>query len=228
MDHPISTCTLPSNNKKVQFRPFLEKERKLLLMIAEGEAKIKEIMTVIKQIASNCLIDKIDVENMAVIDLEYLFLQLRMKSMGEVVQKQFMCTNELSIGINCNATMKLDIDLSKVDVVNLDVKREIKLSPTVVVKMKYPTIGVDEDAIDYEIIISCIEYVADKDQIYYTKNYTKEEMNDFITHLNMAQFEALEQFYLHAPMLTTTIHHKCVKCGYNHEIIFEGLQSLFT
>lgn len=228
MDHPISSCTLPASGKKVKFRPFLEKERKLLLMVAENkeEIKLKDVTDVIKQIANNCLVDSTVLDTMPAIDLEYLFLQFRMKSMGEIVNRQFVCKNEIEKK-PCGNILKVDIDLSKVDVVNLDKDKIIKLSPTVSIKMKYPSINVDDFETEYDAISSCIEFVANVEQIYYAKDYTKIELFEFLTHLNMAQFERLENFYNDAPMLKTNIQHKCNKCGFNHEIVFEGLQSFF-
>ncbi len=223
IDHPISTCKLPSNGKIIKFRPFLEKERKLLLMVAENkDDNLKDVLDVIKQIATNCIIDKIDINNLAIIDLEYIFLQLRSKSMGEIVPRSFICNNN-----NCNNMMKIDLDLTQVEVTNLDINKVIKISPTISIKMKFPTILSEEFVDDYDAITGCIEYVASSEQIYYAKDYNKDDLRDFITHLSLDQFHMLEEFFNNVPVLTTTLKHTCKKCGFNHEIIIEGLQSFF-
>lgn len=229
IEHPIVTKKMPSNDKMIRFRPFLEKERKLLLMVAEGSEtqSLKDIMNIIKQIAGNCLLDPIDMDTMTTIDLEWLFLQLRICSMGEIVKRTFICNNDVD-DKPCNGTMDVDLDLTKVEVKYLDASKKIKLSPTVTIVMKWPTILAEDFETDYDAIIACIDYVADKDQVYYAKNYSKAEMNEFITHLSMAQFQTLEDFYNTTPMLTTTIRPICRKCGFNHEIVIEGLQSFFV
>lgn len=229
IEHPITTTILPASGKTIRIRPFLEKERKLLLMVAEGttDQKYKDIMAVIRQIASNCLIDPIDLDIIPSIDFEWLFLKLRVISMGEIVKRTFICHNSVN-DKNCGGVMNVDLDLSKVDVLNIDVNKVIIINPNVSIKMKLPTVTMEEPENENDPIIDCIEYVASREQIYYTKDYSKTDLNDFISTLSLSQFEMLEDFYNNTPLLETVVHTKCPKCSFNHEIIIQGLENFFV
>jgi hypothetical protein len=238
LDIPIFETKLISSGKTIKFRPFLVKEQKLLLMVNQGD-DIKEAITVVKQVLKNCIIDDTNVDDLPSFDLEWLFLNLRAKSVNEVVDLKYQCNNivkdENGENKQCSSVEKFQIKL-------LDIKptkgenhtNKIQLSEKLGVVMKYPTFEMiaklenkSEDEILMDLLVNCIDYVYDEDNIYRTKDLPKEEIVEFIDSMQQKDLEKIQEFFETAPKLKHTINFGCKKCGYKEDIPVEGLQNFF-
>jgi hypothetical protein len=235
LDVPIYELKLPSNNKKVSYRPFLVKEEKILLMAMEGEDE-GEITTAIKQIINNCIVSKgIDVEKLPLFDIEYLLLNLRARSMGDVVKTNYVrkgCPEE-----KCKP-VELEIDVSKIEVQkDPSHNPKIELTKTVGVIMKYPDMklmsktnlvnGNLKSKEAFEIISECIDQIYDEENVYSKNDYTPDELKEFIEGFTPDQFKKVENFFNTVPKMYKDVVFECDRCGYSEEIRLEGLSSFF-
>ena len=235
IDTPVYDLTLPLSKKHIKFRPFLVKEQKNLMMAMEADDK-ETIQRNVKQVLMNCTInDDVDIESLPVIDIEYYFINLRARSVGEVVENKYVCTNEVN-GQQCGNKMEAKFNLLDVQVeINPEIKDEIQLTDTITIKLKYPQFSIIEklsdmkSAVDlvFEVITESIEYIYDGEQFYYANETPKEELTQFVESLSQEQFSKLENFFNNLPKLTKTVEMKCSKCGFDHSIYMEGLESFF-
>ena len=227
-----------SNGKTIKFRPFLVKEQKLLLMANQSE-DMKETLNSIKQIVKNCVIDDIDVDEIPTFDLEYLFLNLRARSVNDVVNLSYKCNNiitkENGEDTPCNSIEKFDINLLDIKpILNPEHNKKIELNSKLGIMMKYPTFETltnlqnksDTDNL-IELLIECIDYIYDENQIYKSKDSSKEELIEFIDNLQQKDMEKVQTFFNTVPKLTHEITFKCKKCNYEEKIPIEGLQNFF-
>jgi len=235
IDVPVYEIDLPLSKKHIRFRPFLVKEQKNLLMAMEANDK-ETIERNVRQVLTNCTItENIDIDKLPVIDVEYYFLNLRARSVGEIVQNEYICNNTVDDKV-CNGKMKgtlnlldikVDIDPNRKDIINLDGK--------ITMKLKYPEFSLveklsnKESAVDivFEIIAESVEYIHDGEQYYYAHETPKGEMLQFIESLNQEQFSKLEDFFNNLPTINRKMEIKCPKCGFDHTIEMEGLESFF-
>jgi hypothetical protein len=243
IDVPIYDLELPLSKKKVQFRPFLVKEEKILMMAMESDTDESTTLA-IKQILTNCcLTEDVAIDTLPLIDLEYFFLNVRARSVGENVELQYRCNNKVGeevdgVKAECGHVVKLDINI-------LDIKPEqadnhttkIALTSTTGIIMKYPSLkmmeGIDKkDKGDIEVVmetlLSCIDSVYTEDSVFYSKDLSKEELNDFVESLTREQFVKIQEFFDTLPKIKKDIDFKCSKCGYHENITIEGLQSFFV
>lgn len=231
---PTFEITLPVSKKSIKFRPFLVKEQKILLMAMEsGEKGVIE--SNIKHILNNCLISDIDIDDLPIVDIEYYFLNIRARSVGEIVESKYKCENEVD-GVKCNNVMDTKFNILDIEVeMPKELKDTIQITSTVGVKLKYPNFDVVEKMQDldnvtdvaFELIIDCIEYVYDDDNFYYAHETPRDELMAFLESLTREQFEKIEEFVENLPKLKKEIEVTCRKCGYNHKIKVEGLESFF-
>jgi hypothetical protein len=238
IDVPIYELNLISSGKKVRFRPFLVKEQKLLLMATQSEDP-KDSLDVVKQICKNCIIGEVDVDSLPIFDLEYIFLNLRARSIGEVVNIQYKCNNKIKDEKgqekNCNGLEKFDVNLLEIlPIKDENHNKQIMISENLGIVMKYPTFEMvsnlkneDENEILMELLILCIDYIFDKDNLYYAKDVTKEELTDFIDNLQQKDLEKIQLFFETSPKIKKSLHFGCKKCGYEEDIVVEGLQNFF-
>jgi hypothetical protein len=240
IDVPLYEITLPLMKKKVKFRPFLVKEEKILLMAAEA-AEESAVILAIKQIISNCLVTKIDVDDLPILDFEYLFLHLRARSVGETIDLQYKCNNDIIEGEEnrkCNHVVKLSFNALEVEPeLNGKESNKIELTPKLGLVLKYPTFGGIDTLIEkkevtptdvvVETILSSIDYIYDDESLYYAKDTPREELVDFIDSLTREQFMDITKFFENIPKLTKKLDFKCGKCGYSDAIEVEGIQSFF-
>jgi len=237
LDTPIYETTLISTGKKIKFRPFLVKEQKLFLMASQSE-DAKEVVSTIKQVLSNCILSDIDVNNLPTFDLEHLFVQLRAKSVGEVVNLRYSCNNSVEDknGENkpCGGTVKIDLNLLNIKP-TIDPTHSIKieLSPKMGIVMKYPNFNIVEklniqtQSELLNLVVACIDYIYDDEQMYYTKDVSEDELNEFIEEMQQTDLEKIQKFFETMPRLQTKHDFKCVKCGYEETITIEGIQNFF-
>lgn len=228
---PIYTLTVPSTEKKVKYRPFLVKEEKALLIAQQSEDPIIMIDT-IKNIIAACVRD-IDVDTLATFDIEYIFTQIRAKSVGETVELIFYCdtcTDE-------KANVKVAFDLTELKVEkNPEHTNKIALFDDVGIVMKYPSIetltklqNLDSAGIDqvFSVITDCVDYVYNTDQVFHAKEYTKKELEDFFENLTSEQFGKVQKFFETMPKIRQTVDYKCPVCNKQHHKVLEGIQSFF-
>jgi len=225
---------IPSSKKKVKYRPFLVKEEKILIIAMESEDS-NQIANAVKNVISNCILSKgVKVEELSTFDIEYLFLNIRGKSVGEEVEVLITCPddNETQVPITIN------LDDIKIQV-SEDHSRDIKLDDTLVLRMKYPSmnefiknnfsiggdIGVDET---FELISSCIEQVYSEEESWSASDCTKKELNEFLEQLSSKQFKEIEKFFDTMPKLSHLIQIKNPKTGVESEVALEGLSAFFA
>lgn len=229
---PVYTLTVPSTGAKVRYRPFLVREEKSLLVAQQSEDAAVMVET-LKEVVDSCVKDPIDINSLATFDLEYIFTQIRAKSVGEIVDlylKCDTCTDE-------KAVAKVDIDLTKLAVEkNPEHKSEIALFNDVGIKMKYPTVDilkrleiVDSSDLEqiFDVVTECIEYIYTSDEVFHAKEQTKEELLEFLNNLTSEQFAKVQQFFETMPRLKYKIEYNCPVCGKHHDKTLEGLQSFF-
>lgn len=236
IDVPTYELELPVSKKKIKFRPFLVKEQRNLLMAMESSDS-SSIHQSIHDILYNCtLTENVEIDKLPIIDIEYYFINLRAKSVGETIDSRYRCNNEVD-GVECGNIMEKQINLLEIKVqMNETISPEIQLTDKLMVKMKYPEFGIVKDSIKYDditditfnMIAQSIEYIYDGEQFYYAKESTVEEMVDFVETMNQEQFSKVENFFNNLPKLKETIEMDCKKCGFHHKIDVEGLESFFV
>jgi hypothetical protein len=235
MSTPTYTMNVPSTGQSVRYRPFLVKEEKALLIAQQSEEMITMVQT-LKGVVKSCILDEIDIEKLATFDLEYMFVQIRGKSVGETVDLVFPCDEDHGEQ-NAKATSKVTIDLN-----TLVVEKEeghtnkIELFNNVGVVMKYPTIdvlkkleGIQTDDLDkvFDIVALSIDFIYDGDEIYHAKEQTHAELLQFVNNLNSQQFLKIQNFFVTMPKIKKEIQYDCPVCGKHHVKMLEGLQSFF-
>jgi hypothetical protein len=226
---------IPLCQKKVRFRHFWVKEQKNLMMAIEADDG-ETIERNIKQVLHNCTLnDDIVIDKLPVVDVEYYFIQLRARSVGEVVENKYICNNIVN-DVECGNKMEVNINLLDVEVEKKeDVSNVIELTNKLSMKLKYPEFSTIEKLskknnnidIAFEMIVDSIEYIYDGEQYYYANESTPKELMEFVENLNQEQFSKIENFFDNLPKIVKKIEMKCGKCGFDHSIEIEGLQSFF-
>ena len=177
----------------------------------------------------------IKIEELPVLDIEYYFLHLRARSVGEVVENRYRCDNEVE-GKTCGNIMETSLNLLELKVEKTkDIDDLIQLTDKIAIKLRYPKFSVLQrlsslntaSEIAFEMIADSVEFISDGEQIYYSKEVTREEIVEFIESLNQHQFAKIEEFFANLPKLEKRIEMKCSKCGFEHNINVEGLESFF-
>ena len=235
IDTPVYEVTLPLSKKNIQFRPFLVKEQKNLMMAMEADDS-ETIERNIRQVLHNCtLTENVEINKLPVTDIEYYFLQLRARSVGEMVENKYVCTNIVD-DKECGNRMEASFNILEIEVeINPDIKDIIKLTDKIAIKLKYPEFSIVEKLkkkdsaveVAFEIIVDSIEYIFDGEQYYYANETPKEELMEFLESLNQDQFSKLEEFFNNLPKMNKKLDVKCNKCGFDHSIAMEGLESFF-
>ena len=238
IDLPTYKLELKSIGKEVTFRPFVVKEEKILLMALESR-DYETSLDAIKQIVRNCVLNELDIESLPLYEIEYLFLNLRARSIGEIVSLQYVCENVVQTADSkkkCKAKMELDVDLLKVAVDHKPVDNIIPLSNGIGIKLNYPTISISkvlmeklksEDA-PIEILKQCTEYLYDENQVYKINEMMQGEFEEFINNLTTEQYRKIKKFFMSMPILRYENQLVCGKCGKAHTIKLEGLLDFFV
>ena len=235
MSTPTYTLVVPSTQATVKFRPFLVKEEKALLIAQQSEDPLVMINT-LKDVIKSCVQDNIDINKLAIFDLEYIFLQLRGKSVGETIDLYLPCDEDHGEQ-NEKAKTLLTLDINDIKVeVGENHTNKFELFGDVGVVMKYPTIevlkqleGLDEADLDkiFEIIALSIDYIYQGDQLFYGKEQKKEELVAFVNNLSSEQFVRIQSFFETMPKLKKSVEYNCPVCGRHHSKMLEGIQSFF-
>ena len=236
LSHPTFELKIPSSGNKFLFRPYTVKEQKILLTLKDSGDE-KEVTDLLLQLlASTCLSEGFNPKKLSYFDVEYLFMKLRAKSVGEIVDLSYKCNNPIE-GSPCGTINSFPINLDGVEV-NWEgsSKREFPIQDGLTVKMSYPnlqTMGLVESYNQSKnledligAIADCVENVKDEDSIY--TEFTKEEMIGFITGLNISSFESFLEFFVDLPKIKEKVNFKCKKCGYTDVITISGLLDFFV
>ena len=235
LDVPTYEIELPISKKKIKYRPFLVKEQKNLLMALESNEALT-IQQNVRDILESCtLTEGIDIDKLPIIDVEFYFINLRGKSVGEVVDTRYRCNNEVNEK-TCGNIMEGQVNLSGIKpYFEKEVNPEIQLTDKIVIKMKYPEFGIVKNSVEmdditevtFNMIAESVEYVYDGEQFYYAHEAQPGEMLQFVESLNQTQFSKVEEFFNNMPKLKETIEMTCGKCGFHHVIDVEGLENFF-
>jgi len=225
---------LPSTGETIQYRPFLVKEEKLLVIALESE-ETKQITTAIKTVIKNCILTKnIKVESLPTFDIEYLFLNIRGKSVGEEIEVNIICPDdgETQVPVKINLD---DIQVQK----NEDHTNKIKVDSSIMMEMKYPSLDQfiksnfdfnDKNAMDqsFELIGSCIDKIYTEEEVWSALDVSKKELTDFLESMNSSQFKEIEKFFETMPKLSHTIKVKNPVTEIESDVVLEGLASFFA
>jgi hypothetical protein len=231
---PTYELELPSTGQTIKYRPFLVKEEKLLVIALESE-DTKQITNAIKTVIKNCIETKgIKVETLPTFDIEYLFLNIRGKSVGEEIEVNIICPDdeETSVPIKINVD---DIQVQR----NENHTNKIKLDETLMMEMKYPSLEQfiknnfdlsNNNAMEqsFELVASCVDKIYNEDEVWAAADVTKKELMDFLDQMNTTQFKQIERFFETMPKLSHTIKVKNPKTEVESEVTLEGLSSFFA
>lgn len=231
---PIYELEIPSLKKKIRYRPFLVKEEKILIIALESE-DAKQISNAVKNVISNCILSKgIKVDSLATFDIEYLFLNIRGKSVGETVDVLITCPDD---GVT---QVPVSINLDEINVeVNPDHCPDIKLDDSITLRMRYPSMtefiknnfnSGDSISVDdtFDLIASCIDQIYSEEESWTGSDSTKKELLEFIEQLSSKQFKEVEKFFDTMPKLSHTIKIKNPKTDIESEVVLEGLSAFFV
>ena len=208
LETPKHYCFLPTNGKRVNYRPFLVGEQKQLLIAQEGEDVQNQVDEMIRLINVCC--DDVKAEMLPIIDLEYLFLQLRMKSVGESSDVMMICES-------CEAETELSINLEDAKVIETEPKIDsiVKLNDAVSIELQYPSFGM-------------MEHLDPNEPEFFTRDdFSEKELVEFLDQLELTMFNKVNEFFNNAPVLTIDANFKCSSCDINNENKLEGVGSFF-
>ena len=229
---PTYELVIPSTDEKIEYRPFLVKEEKILLIAMES-GKQKDIITAIKQIVTACTFGKLKIGRMPMFDVEYLFLNIRAKSVGEISELKLIAPDDKK------TTVDVSVDLSTIQVQEEEGHtNKIELTDEMGIYMQYPTVDTfGESGISdinasnmLEVITGCIAQIYDKkgEEVFEAKDQTKKEMLDFVEQLNSKQFQDVQSFFDTAPKLKHEITIKNPKTKVESKVVLSGLSDFFA
>jgi hypothetical protein len=231
---PTYELEIPSIKKTVKYRPFLVKEEKILIIAMESEDP-KQITEAVKDVINNCILTRgIKVDTLSTFDIEYLFLNIRGKSVGETAEVLITCPDDGETQV----PVTINLDDIKVEV-NKDHNRDVQLDDNLTVRMKYPSITefiknnfIRNDQISVEdtfgVITSCIEQIYSEEESWAASDSTKKELTEFLESLSSKQFKKIEKFFETMPKLSHTINITNPNTGVENKIVLEGLTSFFA
>ena len=231
---PTYELELPSTGKTIQYRPFLVKEEKLLVLALESE-NTKQITNAIKSVIKSCILTRgIKVETLPTFDIEYLFLNIRGKSVGEELEVSIICPDDEETQV------PITIDLDDIQVKKSEEHtNKIKIDDNIMMEMKYPSLNEfiknnfdvnDKNQMDqsFDLIGQCIDKIYTSEEVWATEDCTKKEINEFLESMNSTQFKEIESFFTTMPKLSHTVKVTNPKTNVDSEVVLEGLASFFA
>ena len=231
---PTYELELPSTGETIQYRPFLVKEEKVLVIALESE-DTKQITTAIKTVIKNCIKTKgIKVDTLPTFDIEYLFLNIRDKSVGEEIEVNIICPDDGETEV----PVTIDIDSIQIQK-NDEHTNKIQLDDDIMMVMKYPSLDQfiknnfdfnDKNVMDqsFDLIASCIESICTEEDVWATADCTKKEVNEFLESMNSSQFKGVEKFFETMPKLAHTVSVTNPNTKVKSDVVLEGLASFFA
>jgi|LakMenE18May11ns_1017448.scaffolds.fasta_scaffold9916787_3 hypothetical protein len=247
IDLPLFEIKLASVPRVIQFRPFLVKEEKLLLMALQSEDE-QTILKSIKQVVNNCLVENtLDIDSIPIFDIEYLFLNIRARSVGEIVDSAFVCKNVVGVDkdeqgedmeVQCGNVMNVKVNILEIQPPTNNINTKLYFTKDVGIQLKFPSLGtfqsvkgllMGEDLEQlYQFIFECTDYVFDENSVYYAKESSLQEFSQFLDSLTQEQFDKIIDFFKSLPTLKKDIKQICEKCNFEHDLTLEGLSDFFT
>ena len=231
---PTYELVIPSTGKKIRYRPFLVKEEKILIMAMESE-DTTQITNAVKDVIKSCISTRgVKVEELATFDIEYLFLNIRGKSVGEEIEVNVYCPDD------GETQVPVTIDLDDINVIkNEEHTNKIKLDENLMMEMRYPSLDefiknnfdfTSENAMDqsFNLIASCINNIFSDEEVWAAEDCTKKEIKEFLEQMNSAQFKDIEKFFETMPKLSHKIKITNPKTKVESEVVLEGLASFFA
>ena len=231
---PTYELELPSTGQSIQYRPFLVKEEKVLVIALESEDN-KQITTAIKAVLKSCILTKgVKVESLPTFDIEFLFLNIRGKSVGEELEVNVICPDD------GETTVSVTISLDEIEVQkDENHSNKIKIDDSIMMELKYPSLDQfiknnfdfnDKNAMDqsFDLIASCIDKVYTEDEVWATADCTKKEVKEFLESMNSQQFKDIEAFFESMPKLSHTIKVTNPNTKVESDVVLEGLASFFV
>ena len=232
---PSYELELPSTGKTIQYRPFLVKEEKLLVIALESQ-DTKQITNAIKAVIRSCVLTKsVKVENLPTFDIEFLFLNIRGKSVGEDIDVKIICPDDEETEVTINVNLD-DIKVQKSE----GHSKQIKLDKDLMMELKYPSLNefvksnfdpndTDRSAMDqsFDLISTCIDKIYNEDEVWAASDCTKKEIKDFLESMNSSQFKKIETFFDTMPKLSHTVMVTNPNTKVESEVVIEGLASFF-
>lgn len=230
LNSPTYELTIPSTGKRVTYRPYLVKEEKILLLALESEDE-RQMVRAIRDIVTACTESQVDTSKIPMFDLEYIFTQLRAKSVGESVQVGMKCPS-------CNHTNEVSVNLENVYTSqSQDISSTVALTDSIGVKMKYPSVDTvlesrsteSGSAIDqiFDLLVECIDSIYSGDEIFDASAQSKSELMDFIESLNSEQFSKIRNFAQNIPSAQIDVSYKCSECGETTDTEIRGMANFF-
>ena len=231
---PVYELELPSTGQTIEYRPFLVKEEKVLVIALESE-DTKQITTAIKNVIKNCIRTKgVKVEDLPTFDIEYLFLNIRGKSVGEEIEVNVTCPDD---GVT-QVPIKINLDDIQVQK-NEEHTNRIKVDDSIMMEMKYPSLDQfiknnfdfdEKNAMDqsFDLIATCIDKIFTEDEVWAVEDCSKKEIVEFLEQMNSSQFKEIEKFFETMPKLSHTIKVKNPKTKKENEVVIEGLAGFFA
>lgn len=232
--HPVYNTTIPSTGQNIQYRPFLVKEQKILLMALETNDE-KQVLTAINELLKNCIISKCNIDNLALFDVEYIFLQLRGKAVGENSDIKLKCTE-------CEHEHDVKIPLAELNPEIKEVNNKIKIGEEYILNLQYPKFGnviaADEGkeifseetgkvSAIYSLAIQCLESLDTEEEKVYFKDESFEDKEEFMGSLTSSQFDEIVSFVQVIPKLEYDVAFECNKCEHKNEFHLEGISDFF-
>jgi len=230
--------TLPSSGEKITFRPFLVKEEKIL-MIAMQSKEPKDMVRALKEIVVSCVEKDIKVNSLPPFDLEYIFLQLRARSIGDIIPINYSIPEELCKDEKKTCAFETELNLDDIKVhKNKNHKDLINLTDTIKLKMRYPNMeasaaisgaeGAEMVDKTFDLIGQCIEYIMDGEEMHNLSDYTKKERDEFLDSLSTQNFKEIQTFFDTMPKLKHEVSTKCKVCGKENKRVLEGMADFFS
>ena len=232
IENPRYELTLPSSDVQVQFRPFIVKEEKILLMAMETKDN-NEIVNATKDILKACTFEKLDIESIPMFDIEYLLLQIRSKSVGEVANFKVICPDDKQTAADVEldlSTVQVQVDDDHSNKVVIDEERKLGLV------LNYPSLGITKAGFDvnkenvetmFKVVASCIDHIYEGDKTYPAKDSTKKELVEFLEGLSQKAFLKIKKFFDTMPQLRHEVEVTNPKTGIVSKVTFKGLQDFF-
>jgi len=231
---PTYETTVPSTGEKIKYRPFLVKEEKILLLALESGDKRSQYRA-LKEILKNCIQTNLNIESLAVFDVEYLFIQIRGKSVGEVLEPIVVCPK-------CSTQGKYKIDLNDIAVNNknkFEVPYKVMLSDNVGITLVYPSmkmvenvdpdqaVGSADTETVFKIIVRCIDSIFDMDNSYNPSDYSEKDLISFIETAPTENFKKIVDFISNMPRVEKDLHFRCPSCGFEKDMVLKGVEDFF-
>lgn len=225
---PTYELILPSTGKKIEYRPFLVKEEKILMMASESKNE-KEIYRAMQDVVSACTLGNLKIEEASMLDIEYLFLKIRSKSVGESVKPMIKCKK-------CEASNEIAIDISSIEpTFNEEHKNKVEIAKDVILEMRHPRF-IDIERLQnikseaermFTMIRSCIEKIYTPKGTFVTKDLDENEVTEFLGNLTQSQFASIGKFFETMPVLKKDIEYHCNKCKNVEQMTLKGAQDFF-